>query len=128
MYCDPEDWYSEIGAWAVRHGEKRVVEWPTNREKAMFEAIKRTETDLRTGAMKHDGCPITKIHVGNTKKLPRNNQRYALGKPIGEHHRKIDGTIATILAAEAAGDASSEENGWDTAPTEHISTAMYGWS
>lgn len=128
MYCDPEDWYSEIGLWSVKYGEKRVIEWATNREKAMFEAIKRAETDLRTKAMTHDGCPLTTLAVGNTKKLPRNNQRYALGKPIGEHHRKIDPGIAMILACEAAGDASSEEDGWDTTPKADISRVMYGFN
>lgn len=125
MYCDPQDWYSEIGSWAAEFGEKRVVEWPTNRERAMFEAIRRTETDLRSGVMTHDGCPITSIHVENARKLPRNNQRYALGKPLGEHHRKIDAAIATILAAEAAGDASSTPDGWDAVRKHDISTQVF---
>lgn len=128
MYCDPQGWYSEIGEWAEEHGEKRVVEWPTNRDKAMFEAIKRMETDLRTRATTHDGCPITTLHVGNARKVARNSQRYGLGKPVGEYHRKIDTAIASVLACEAAGDATSTPGGWDTEATAQISTVMYGFS
>ncbi|QBI97693.1 terminase large subunit, nuclease domain [Gordonia phage Dogfish] len=128
MYCDPQGWYSEIGGWSTKYGEKRVVEWPTNRDKAMFEAIKRMETDLRTRETTHDGCPITTLHVANARKVARNQQRYALGKPVGEYHRKIDAAVASVLACEAAGDASSTEDGWDTEPTAQISTVMYGFS
>ncbi|QCG77014.1 terminase large subunit, nuclease domain [Gordonia phage Ewald] len=128
MYCDPQGWYSEIGEWSEEYGEKRVVEWPTNRDKAMFEAIKRMETDLRTRATTHDGCPITTRHVLNARKVARNSQRYALGKPVGEYHRKIDAAIASVLAGEAAGDATSTPGGWDIAATKQISTVMYGFS
>lgn len=128
MYADPQGWYSEIGAWSAEYGEKRVVEWPTNRDKAMFEAIKRVEVDLRTGAMTHDGCPITAQHVANAVKAARPQQRYGIGKPVGEYHRKIDAAVATILAAEAAGDASATTDGWDVQDRAEISTVMYGFT
>ncbi|AON97369.1 terminase large subunit, nuclease domain [Gordonia phage Nyceirae] len=128
MYCDPHGWYSEIGEWAEEHGEKRVVEWATNRDKAMFEAIKRMETDLRTRVTTHDGCPITTLHVSNARKVARNSQRYGLGKPVGEYHRKIDAAVASVLAGEAAGDATSTPGGWDIAAPAQISTVMYGFS
>lgn len=129
MYCDPHGWYSEIGAWSARHGEDRVVEWATNRDKPMFEAIRRFEVDLRTGTTTHDGCPITATHVGNAVKVARPSQRYAIAKPVGEYHRKIDAAVASILACEAAGDASSTEDGWDVDdPVGQISTVMYGFN
>ncbi|WP_290723841.1 terminase [Gordonia sp. UBA6683] len=128
MYCDPQGWYSEIGEWSATHGEKRVVEWPTNRDKAMFEALKRFETDLRTGATTHDGCPLTTLHVGNAVKVARNQQRYGIGKPVGEYHRKIDAAVASVLACEAAGDASSIDGGWDAETKAQISTVMYGFT
>lgn len=31
MYCDPHDWYSEIGEWSVEYGDNHVFEWPTNK-------------------------------------------------------------------------------------------------
>ena len=127
MYADPFGYYSEIGAWSQKHGEKRVMEWATNRDKAMYEAIKRFETDLRTGTVTHDGCPITTQHVGNARKVPRPAQRYGLGKPHGEYHRKIDASIASILACEAAGDVTAAD-AWDEVERAEISTVMYGYS
>jgi phage terminase large subunit-like protein len=125
MYCDPQDWHSEIGDWSVRYGEERVVEWATNRPKQMCEALQRFETDLRTGRTTHDGCPITTTHVLNARKVPQANQRFILGKPVGEYHRKIDASMAAVLASEAAADANLA--GWESQPSG-ISTAMYGFN
>ncbi len=30
LACDPWGWRSEIESWAARHGERRVIEFPTN--------------------------------------------------------------------------------------------------
>lgn len=129
MYCDPEGWYSEVGAWSEKHGEKRVVEWPTNRDKAMFEALKRFHVDLSTGTLTHDGCPLTTLAAANAVRVARPAQRYAIVKPPGEYHRKIDPLVASVLANEAAGDATSKEDGWDVADSSAgISTVMYSFS
>ncbi|MFT3661983.1 MAG: terminase [Gordonia sp. (in: high G+C Gram-positive bacteria)] len=126
-YYDPFGWWSEIGTWAEEIGADKVIEWPTNRDKAMFEAIKRFEVDLRTGAITHDGCPLTTQAVANSRRVPRPGQRYGLGKPHGEYHRKIDPAIASILADEAAGDATAAD-AWDETTREEISHVMYGFN
>lgn len=127
MYCDPFGYYSEVGRWSATYGERRVVEWATNRRKPMFEAIKRFETDLRTGALTQDGCPLTAQAVANARKVPLPGQMYGLGKPHGEYHRKIDAAIASILAHEAGSDATADSS-WDETPREQISTVMYGFN
>lgn len=108
FYCDPEDWYSEIGDWALQYGEEHVFEWPTNRIKAMYAEIKRFEIDLATKRISHDGCPITAIHMANARKAAKPNQQYVLIKPAD--HQKIDAVMARILAHTAASD--SREAGW----------------
>lgn len=108
MYCDPPDWQSEIEAWALRHGEQTVVEWATYRPVQMHAALTRFVTDLTTGAVTHDGCPITAAHVANARKLARPSQRYVLGKP--SQTQKIDAAMASVLAHEAAADARAD--GW----------------
>lgn len=108
FYADPEDWYSEIGDWALEYGGEHVAEWPTNKIARMYDAIKRFETDLITGRLTHDGCPITEIHVANARKKARPGQKYTLEKPAD--HQKIDAAMASILAHEAAADARSA--GW----------------
>lgn len=99
-YCDPRDWQSEIGDWALRYGEKVFVEWATYRVVQMFDALDRSVADLASGRSTHDGCPITSAHVANARKLARPGQRYILGKP--EQHQKIDVAMADVLAYEAA--------------------------
>jgi hypothetical protein len=107
-YYDPEDWESEIEAWALKCGAEHVVEWRTNRVAAMYDAIRRFETDLTTGAITNDGCKQTELHFANARKVAKPGQKYILGKP--NEHQKIDLTMATILAHEAAADARAE--GW----------------
>ncbi|NIL77616.1 terminase TerL endonuclease subunit [Rhodococcus sp. B10] len=103
MYCDPQDWYSEIGDWSRNHGEEHVFEWHTGRVNQMYESIRRFETDLATGRISHDGCPITAIHIANARKVAKPGQKYVLGKPTD--HQKIDAAMASIVAHEAAADS-----------------------
>jgi hypothetical protein len=60
-------------------------------------------TDLTSGALTHDGCPITNLHVGNARKLAKPGDRYILGKP--SQAQKIDAAVTSVLAHEAAADA-----------------------
>lgn len=108
FYCDPKEWWSEIGDWALRHGDQVVVEWATHRIAAMHEALQRYVVDLTTGRSWHDTCAITRVHAGNARKLARPGGRYILGKPT--QHQKIDMVMADVLAHEAAADM--HEAGW----------------
>jgi hypothetical protein len=112
MYCDPREWQSEIGDWALKHGDKVVVEWATYRPVQMHAALVRSVTDLSSGRSTHDGCSFAAEHVGNARKLARPGDRYILGKP--EQHQKIDAAMADVLAHEAAADA--REAGWGQEP------------
>lgn len=116
FYCDPQDWYSEIGDWSLAHGDGHVSEWPTNKIDRMFHAIRRFETDLASGRMSQDGCPITAIAMANCRKVAKPGQKYVLGKPAD--HQKIDPAMASILAHEAAADA--REAGWSDAPSSRM--------
>lgn len=107
-YWDPEDWETEIDNFALTYGGAKVVEWRTNRTSQMYDAIRRFETDLITGALTHDGCPITAVHIANARKVAKPGQKYVLGKP--SEHQKIDLAMASILAHEAAADARAA--GW----------------
>lgn len=113
FYCDPRDWQSEIQLWALEYGEKKVIHWVTGRLPQMHAALERFRTDLATGALTHDDCPITKAHVANARKIPRPGEKYLIGKPHGAYHQKIDAAMASVLAHEAACDAVA--NG-DNAP------------
>lgn len=112
MYCDPPWWQSEIDAWAQRHGEKVVVEWATYRVSQMHLALQRFVTDLSTGSLTHDDCPITATHIANARKAAKPGERYILSKPAGAAHQKIDAAMTSVLAHEAA--AVARADGWGT--------------
>src|SRR5690606_15708958 len=54
--CDPRDWQSEIGDWALEHGETVFLEWATYRITPMHAALDRAVADLTSGRTAHDGC------------------------------------------------------------------------
>ncbi len=106
FYADPRDWQSEIGEWALQHGEEIVFEWATYRIAPMHDALNRSITDLISGRSRHDACPMTALHIENARKVAKPADRYILGKP--ENHRKIDLAMADTLAHEAASDWREE--------------------
>lgn len=108
FYCDPQDWRSEIGDWALAYGDKVVMEWATNRPAAMYASLTTFESDLISGRLTHDADPITETHVNNARKKAVPGQKYILIKPAD--HQKIDAAMASALAHEAAVDAL--QNGW----------------
>lgn len=108
FYCDPHDWYSEIGDWSLKYGDEKVFEWNTSRISKMYDEIKRFEVDLKERRVTHDGCPIAGISFANARKIAKPGQKYVLGKPT--QHQKIDVAMARILAHTAASDARLD--GW----------------
>ena len=110
FYCDPPGWRTEIESWAARHGEDKVVEWPTYRPMPMHAALERFLTDMVEGRTSFDGCPDTARHLTNAKVSHRKDGRYLLTKP--DRDRKIDAAMTTVLAHDAAADARA--TGWDT--------------
>lgn len=108
FYYDPEDWTTDGERWAEKHGEERVVEWPTNQISRMYPEIRRFEADLREGLITQDGCPFTEAHMGNAKKVAKPGQKYILGKP--NETQKIDLAMTSILANAAVRDSIAA--GW----------------
>lgn len=115
FYCDPRDWRSEIGEWALAADEDVVKEWATWRVDQTFLMLKRTRNDLLSGRTRHDGCPVTADHISNARKVAKPQDKYLIGKP--DQHRKIDLAMADALAHEAAADLHSEgPRAWKPGP------------
>ena len=104
-YCDPRDWQTEIGNWALKYGEKVFVEWATGRITQMHAALQRNLVDLQSGKRTHDGCTLTTTHVLNARKSARAGQKYILEKPSPQ--QKIDACMSDVLAHEAWADATA---------------------
>lgn len=120
-YCDPRDWQSEIGEWALRHGEDVFVEWATYRVAQMHDALNRSLTDLASGRASHDECQLTAIHVANARKVAKAGERYILGKP--NDHQKIDLAMADTLAQEAWADVTTAKD-WDATDADEYAYIM----
>lgn len=114
FYCDPPLWSSEIEEWANRHGEKRVIGWETYRPIPMHAELERFITDLGSGRLKHDGCPVTTEHIRNARMAHRRDGRYVLAKP--DVARKIDVAVTSVVTHKAASDARAA--GWGTQSTD----------
>ena len=114
VYCDPWHYQTDIDRWAGLYGADVFVDWHTNRDRQMHAALERTVTDLSTGVLKHDGCPITTLHMANARKIAKPGDRYIIGKP--SEGQKIDGAMGSVLAHEAASDLRAE--GWTDEDTD----------
>ena len=108
VYCDPWHFQSEIASWGQLYGEDVFIEWHTNRDRAMHEALETFFTDVDAGTLRHDGCPLTNLHMGNARRVARPGARYGLAKPSDT--QKIDAAVTSVIAHKAATDARA--TGW----------------
>lgn len=120
MYCDPPYWETAVAEWAGQYGDKKVLEWWTNREKAMGYAIRQFETAISAGDLSHNGGEGLRRHMGNAV---RKNLRYLddQGRPLwtiykerADSPHKIDGAMAAILSWEARCDALAAGVAYDS--------------
>lgn len=111
MYADPPYWETQVAEWAGQYGDQRVLEWWTNREKAMSYAIRQFNNALLAGELSHDGGEGLRRHLGNAV---RKNLRmmddagvplWTIYKERADSPHKIDAAMAAILAWEARQDA-----------------------
>lgn len=111
-YCDPLFWESEIDTWASKYGDRVFVKWATNRIGAMHNALERFRTDVAGDTFTHDGDEHVATHMRNAVVRARalnpltQQRQYILGKPT--EHQKIDLTMSSVLAHEAAMDAIAD--------------------
>ena len=106
MYCDPAYWQDIVGRWASEYGEKVVMEWWTNRERAMVAANERFHTAVSTKDLFLSGVTLLR-HLKNAKrKQTRSGVLIRKDRPGSPN--KIDSAVAAILAYEARGDAIAD--------------------
>lgn len=111
LYADPPYWQELVSKWAGRYGDKVVVEWWTNREKATAYAVRNYHHAILRGELAHGGDPRLTRHVGNAVRR-LTNLRDEEDKPLfliqKERHdspHKIDAAMAAVLSWEARNDA-----------------------
>jgi phage terminase large subunit-like protein len=111
MYCDPPYWETRVAKWAGEYGDKRVIEWWTNRYKPMAFAIRSYSNAMAAGELSHDGNPGLARHIGNAVRRLLNmrddaeQQMWVMMKERPDSPHKIDAAMAACLAWEARCDA-----------------------
>jgi len=111
LYADPPYWETRVAEWAGRYGDQRVVEWWTNRVKAMAYAIESFNNAILSGDLTHDGNQRLTSHIGNAyrRTVPIKDERglplWTIYKERHDSPHKIDGAMAAILSWDARCDA-----------------------
>lgn len=112
LYMDPPYWEGWRTVWQARWGEERVIEWWTNRDRAMASALRQYALAITsTPGLTHDGNHRMAAHIGNaTKKYvaardSEDQPMWVIRKDRPSSPRKIDGAMAGALSWEARSDA-----------------------
>lgn len=108
MYADPPYWQETIAKWAGRYGEKRVIEWYTNRRRQMSHALESFDTAMKAGSISHDGDKHLERHIANAHKHELNMRDEETGRRLWlirkerpDSPHKIDLAMAAVLSWEA---------------------------
>jgi hypothetical protein len=67
-YCDPHWIEGLIEGWQNRYGDKRVVQWLTNRPRPIAWAIRNFEQAVSSGDVSHDGDVTFAEHIRNARR------------------------------------------------------------
>lgn len=111
MYCDPPYWETTVSEWSGKYGEKRVINWWTNRQKAVAYAIKAFSNAIKSMEISHSGDKDLTRHIGNAVKKILNirdelgERLWTIYKEKPDSPHKIDAAMAAILSWEARRDA-----------------------
>jgi hypothetical protein len=111
MYANPPYWRTQVAEWAGRYGDKVVVEWWTNREKAMAYAVRNLVQAIQRGEVYHDGDLHLARHMGAAVRRPTryrdelDRPLYLIQKERPDSPHKIDAAVAAVLSWEARNDA-----------------------
>lgn len=110
MYADPPYWQSWISKWVGEFGDEIVLEWWTNRRKAMSYALEAFDSAINEGVLLHDSHEAFARHVGNAykKELAERDEQgkrlWLIEKERQDSPHKIDLAMAGVLSNEARND------------------------
>lgn len=111
LYADPPYWQSYVSAWQGKYGEKRVIEWWTNRTKQMSAALESYLNAIKEKSISHRGDEGLIRHIGNCYKRTlrqhdeENMPRWIIYKERSDSPNKIDAAMASVLSWECRQDA-----------------------
>jgi phage terminase large subunit-like protein len=110
-YFDPYYYQTHLARWQGLYGDKRIIEWPTSRYRAMAFALQGFRSAVEEGLLSHDGNPGLARHIGNAVRSEMNftddqgRRLWIIKKDRPDSQRKIDAAMAAVLSWEARQDA-----------------------
>jgi hypothetical protein len=111
VYIDPQRIERLVERWQGRWTDKRVLEWHTNRPRAIAWAVRNYATAMRAGDVTNDGDPVMAVHIRNACRSALNvkddegRPMWTLCKERPGSPDKIDAAMAGVLSWEARSDA-----------------------
>jgi hypothetical protein len=109
-YIDPQYIEGLVEKWQGKFGDKVVLEWRTNRPRAIAFAVRAYEDAFGAGDLTLEPDVAFKRHLLNAHRQKVNvyddehRQMHTLSKDRPGSPRKMDGAMAAILSWEARGD------------------------
>lgn len=117
LYADPPRFESNVAKWSGKYGEKRVLEWYTNRPMQIGKAMRAFRTAQTTGELTHNGNKDYLRHIANSRKGDlriRDDDEtplWTIYKERPDSLKFIDLAMAGCLSWQARLDALSK-GGW----------------
>lgn len=117
VYADPPRFEANVARWAGRYGDKKVLEWYTNRPQQIGRAFRAYRTAMTSGELSHNGDEMFARHVGNSRKGDLNcrddddTPLWTIYKPKPDSPFFIDLAMAGCLSWQARIDAL-RRGGW----------------
>lgn len=112
VYIDPQYIEVLVDRWQGRWGDKRILQWRTNRPRAIGAACRNYNTAINRAELTHDGHDVMTSHIRNARRVKLNvfeegtvRPMWTISKDRPFSPRKIDGAMAGVLSWEARGDA-----------------------
>jgi len=125
VYADPPRFEANIARWAGRYGEKRVVEWYTNRPRQIGVAMRAFKTAQTSGELTHNGNKDYARHIANARRGDLkildddDTPLWTIYKERPDSPKYIDLAMAGCLSWRARLDALAR-GGWQKKPRKLI--------
>jgi len=97
MVCDPYGWRDPIQRWAKRHGQTRVIEFPSYIVSRMAPFTDALATAVRQGQVTHDANPTLAVHIANAR-AKSTSAGDVIVKDRKMSPRKIDSAVTSVMA------------------------------
>ncbi|SBT63938.1 Phage terminase-like protein, large subunit, contains N-terminal HTH domain [Micromonospora sediminicola] len=117
VYADPPRFESAVARWSGRYGERRVLEWYTNRPRQIGQAMRAYRTAQTSGELTHNGDKTYADHIGNAVRGDLNvrdddeTPLWTIYKIRPDSTKYIDLAMAGCLSWKARLDAIAK-GGW----------------